>query len=68
MHWVRDEPGSVLRQEGDTSDIGLGGAYIETERLPALRTWIKLELTAPTAWDPLVLRAQVRWVEDPKAG
>ncbi len=64
MHWVRDEPGAVLEQEGCTSDLGLGGAFVETDRPPPVGAWIQLKLTSPTAWDPLVLRCHVRWVDE----
>jgi len=64
VRFRRDELGAVLEQEGHTSDIGLGGAYVETDRPPPVGTWLRLTVTAPTAWDPLELRAEVRWVED----
>lgn len=66
--WVRDDPSAVLEQEGYTSDMGLGGAFVETDRPPQVGAWIRLKLTSPTAWDPLVLRAQVRWVNEPRGG
>ena len=68
VHWVRDEPGAVLEQEGFTSDLGLGGVFVETDRPPDVGAWIRLKVASPTAWDPLVLRAQVRWVDGPRDG
>lgn len=58
----------MLEQEGLTSDLGLGGVFVETDRPPDVGTRIRLRVSSPTAWDPLVLRAQVRWVDAPRAG
>jgi hypothetical protein len=46
-------------------DLGLGGACVELgDRAAPLRpdSSVTLEVTAPTLWDPLVLRGRVAWV------
>jgi Tfp pilus assembly protein PilZ len=58
----RDEPGSALEKAGLIADLGMGGAFVQSERPPAIGTPIVLTLQAPTAWDPLELPAEVRWV------
>lgn len=44
-------------------NIGLGGARVRVEPALALGDVVTLSFTAPTLWDPLVLRAHVAWVE-----
>lgn len=60
----RDEPGSALEKAGRISDLGMGGAFVYSERPPPIGTPIVVTLQAPTAWDPLELPAEVRWVND----
>jgi hypothetical protein len=43
-------------------NVGLGGARLHVEERPALGDALTLSFTAPTLWDPLVLRARVAWV------
>jgi hypothetical protein len=46
-------------------DLGLGGACVELgDKAQPLRldSPVTLEVTAPTLWDPLVLRGRVAWV------
>jgi hypothetical protein len=46
-------------------DLGLGGAGLEiVEPTSVLRpdTSITLEVTAPSLWDPLVLRGRIAWL------
>ncbi|MDQ3037821.1 MAG: PilZ domain-containing protein [Myxococcota bacterium] len=63
----RDEPGSALEKAGRIADLGMGGAFVQSERPPAIGTPIVLTLQAPTAWDPLELPAEVRWTSDDDA-
>lgn len=60
----RDEPGSALEKAGRISDLGMGGAFVHSDRPPPIGTPIVVTLQAPTAWDPLELPAEVRWVSD----
>jgi uncharacterized protein (TIGR02266 family) len=57
--------GSALEHDGTTSDIGVGGAFIEASRPPPIGTTLELLVTAPTAWDPLAIRGVVRWIAEP---
>ena len=43
-------------------NMGLGGARLEIDARLAAGDAITLSFTAPTLWDPLVLRARVAWV------
>lgn len=43
-------------------NVGLGGARIVSEERLAPGDQVTLSFTAPTLWDPLVLRARVAWV------
>jgi Tfp pilus assembly protein PilZ len=60
----RDASGSALEKAGRIADLGMGGAFVESERPPPVGTEIVLTLQAPTAWDPLELPAEVRWIHD----
>lgn len=60
--------GSAFEHEGTTVDIGLGGAFVETQRLPRVGEQIVLRLTSPTAWDPLEMTCFVRWTTDGSDG
>lgn len=67
VHYRRDEPDAALEKVGRIADLGMGGAFVQSERPPAIGTAIVLTLQAPTAWDPLELPAQVRWISDDSA-
>ncbi|HTB75705.1 MAG TPA: PilZ domain-containing protein [Polyangiaceae bacterium] len=43
-------------------NIGLGGARIRVDSALEVGDVVTLSLTAPTLWDPLVLRGRVAWV------
>jgi uncharacterized protein (TIGR02266 family) len=47
--------------DGETRNIGVGGAYIATESPARPGTAVEVELEVPTCDQPLVLRGQVRW-------
>lgn len=64
----RDEPGAALEKAGRISDLGMGGAFVQVDRPPPIGTPILLTLQAPTAWDPLELPAEVRWLSDDPVG
>jgi hypothetical protein len=49
-------------------NLGLGGARIVTDDKLAPGDAVTLSFTAPTLWDPLVLRARVAWAAQPAAG
>ncbi|MBW2461927.1 MAG: PilZ domain-containing protein [Deltaproteobacteria bacterium] len=60
----RDDPGAALIHVGRTSDLGLGGAFVECETLLPVGTPIRVSIKAPTAWEPLEIAGEVRWVVD----
>lgn len=43
-------------------NVGLGGARVVSEERLAAGDQVTLSFTAPSLWDPLVLRARVAWV------
>lgn len=45
-----------------TRDIGVGGAFIFTDAPAAVGTQLALRLKVPTADEPIVAAAEVRWV------
>ncbi len=63
VRFSRDADDAALEHAGKLLDLGLGGAQVRGARPPAVGARVRLTLTAPTAWDPLVLTAEVRWVE-----
>jgi Tfp pilus assembly protein PilZ len=50
------------QQTAAIMDIGLGGARVLVDNALAPGDGLSLSFTAPTLWDPLVLRARVAWV------
>lgn len=50
------------QRQAAVEDIGLGGARVVLDEKVAPGEWLTLSFTAPTLWDPLVLRARVAWV------
>jgi hypothetical protein len=49
-------------------NVGLGGARVVVEEKLAPGDAITLSFTAPTLWDPLVLRARVAWIGPTSTG
>jgi len=45
-----------------THDIGVGGAYIATDRPAAVGSRLDLEIEVPGPASPIALHAEVRWV------
>lgn len=64
VRFRRDAQDAALTHEGSTNDLGLGGAFVETEIPPAVGSRVVLTVSAPTAWEPLELHGEVRWVKD----
>jgi hypothetical protein len=50
------------QRPGEVRDLGLGGACFEVEEPLTEGDVVSLSFTAPTLWDPLVVRAHVVWV------
>jgi Tfp pilus assembly protein PilZ len=59
---------SGWQEQAAVENIGLGGACLLTEHALAAGDSVTLAFTAPTLWDPLVLRARVAWVGGKGAG
>lgn len=45
-----------------TNDVGVGGAYIATERPAAVGSRLAVEIEVPGPGGPITLDAEVRWV------
>ena len=45
-----------------THDVGVGGAYIATDRPAAVGSLLDLEIEVPGPGGPIALSAEVRWV------
>jgi hypothetical protein len=54
----------ALEEATSTSDFSVGGAFLQADRVLPRETRLELTLTSPTAWDPLVIAAEVRWTSD----
>ena len=64
VRFQRDAKGAALEQSGKLVDLGLGGAQVSCERPPARGTRVRLRFTSPSAWDPLELEGDVRWLDE----
>jgi len=54
--------GAAWQRPVAVENIGLGGVCLVVEEGLATGDAITLSFTAPSLWDPLVLRARVAWV------
>ncbi len=68
VRFRRDADGAALEHSAKLLDLGLGGAQVRCERPPPVGTRVRLTLIAPTAWDPLELPCEVRWVDEGEQG
>lgn len=68
VRFRRDAEDAALEHTAKLLDLGLGGAQVRCERPPPVGVRVRLTLTAPTAWDPLELACEVRWVEEGPEG
>src|ERR1019366_5284690 len=59
---VRTHLQAGWQQAAAIENIGLGGARVVVDNAIAPGDTVSLSFTAPTLWDPLVLRARVAWV------
>ncbi len=53
------------QHQAPVENIGLGGARIVCDDKLAPGDAVTLSFTAPTLWDPLVLRARIAWIAPP---
>ncbi len=49
-----------------TRDVGMGGVFIETSQAFEMGDRLEVLLSAPSMWEPLVLRASVCRIETPR--
>ena len=68
IRYRRDHDGATLIHRGRTSDLGLGGAFVEAETSPPVGTRLMVSVVTPTAWEPLTIEAEVRWINDGENG
>lgn len=59
---------TALEHSGKLLDLGLGGAQVRCDRPPAVGSRLRIVVVAPSAWDPLELAAEVRWVDSAAEG
>jgi hypothetical protein len=52
------------QRQVQVENVSLGGACIVVDQRLAPGETVTLSFTAPSLWDPLVLRARVAWLED----
>jgi hypothetical protein len=53
---------SGWQRHAPVENVGLGGARVLVDERVAVGDSVTLSFTAPTLWDPLVLRARIAWV------
>jgi hypothetical protein len=63
VRFRRDADDAALEHRGTLLDLGLGGAQVRSSRSPDVGARMRITLTAPSAWDPLDLPAEVRWAD-----
>lgn len=63
VRYRHDTAGARLQQSGKLVDLSMGGAQIKCERPPPTGIRVRIILTSPSAWDPLELPAEVRWLD-----
>jgi hypothetical protein len=51
------------QRQATVENMGLGGVSVLLEERVAAGDAVTLSFTAPTLWDPLVLRARVAWTD-----
>jgi hypothetical protein len=54
----------AFEHSATTSDISLGGAFVEAAQPPPVGSRLLLVLSSPTAWDPIEVPGEVRWVRE----
>lgn len=63
VQFRRDDEEARLELSGQLVDFGLGGVQIRCERPPPEGERLRIVLVSPSAWDPLDLPGEVRWVD-----
>jgi len=68
VRFRRDDPRSMLEHNGRTTDVSMAGVFVECEKPPTIGTRLVMTLVSPTAWEPLAISVEVRWVSDGSKG
>lgn len=61
VQFTRESSSAFFRKVGFVSDLGLSGAFIQTENPPDLGERVHLEFQIPSAWQTFVISGVVRW-------
>jgi hypothetical protein len=62
MHAIVTHVSAGWQRQAQVQNVGLGGACVVVDEPLAAGDAITLSFTAPTLWDPLLLRGRVAWV------
>jgi hypothetical protein len=62
MHAIVTHMSAGWQRQAQVQDVGLGGACVVVDEPLAAGDAVTLSFTAPTLWDPLLLRGRVAWV------
>jgi PilZ domain len=65
---VRYSLGTAPERTGSIIDLHLEGAFIATHSTPQEGTRVRLRFASPTAWDPVLVDGEVRWVRTARDG
>lgn len=65
---MRFSLGPGTDRTGAMLDVHLEGAFIGTPSPPPEGSRVQLRFTAPTAWDPVQVDAEVRWIRSAREG
>jgi hypothetical protein len=65
MHAIVTHVGEGWQRQAQVQNVGLGGACVIVDEPLAAGDAVTLSFTAPTLWDPLLLRGRVAWVAGP---
>jgi PilZ domain len=69
MHAIVTHVSAGWQRQAQVHNVGLGGACVVVDEPLASGDAVTLSFTAPTLWDPLLLRGRVAWVaESRRAG
>jgi Tfp pilus assembly protein PilZ len=61
---VRFRTGAALERPGTLTDLSLEGGFVETSMSPAEGSDVLVVISTPTAWEPLSIPGEVRWIRE----
>jgi hypothetical protein len=62
MHAMVTHVGEGWQRQAQVQNVGMGGTCLILDEPLAVGDAVTLSFTAPTLWDPLLLRGRVAWV------